>query len=189
MLRTDWLGRLDDRGYHATPAKERPLTLARWEGSTWRGEDGWTEGDHIVVFDPDFPDIQMQVRVGSVVYLSNNAKGKPAEITMIDDLYANEAGDIYFNSTFYYRPERTKGVGDDWHSRELFRSTGIDQKMKNAVSCIELTPVFVVEAVDEGGLPSEPHHYFCRREWNVSPLLPRTHLDAESSAAPNPPQC
>jgi hypothetical protein len=179
MLRTDWDGRLDPRGYHATPAKERPLKIAEWVGPTWTGDDGWTEGDRMVVLDPDFPDARLEFRVGDAVYLSNNAKGKPAEITRIDDIFANEAGDIYFMSTFYYRPERTKGVGDDWLSRELFLSTGIKQKMENSVSCIELTRVRVVEAVDERGLPDAPHNYFCRREWDVSPLLPR----------PNPRSC
>ena len=68
MLRTYWDGRIDPRGYHATPAKERPLTIAEWVGPTWTGDDGWTEGDRMAVLDPDFPDARLEFRVGDAVY-------------------------------------------------------------------------------------------------------------------------
>jgi hypothetical protein len=89
----DWAARLDERGYHLTATKRKD-TLARWACETVDvvdEDDGktYTEGDTVIVFDPDDPDKKLTISVGDVVYLSNNCKGKPAEIVRIEKLYTD----------------------------------------------------------------------------------------------------
>ena len=98
-MRVDWQGRLDARGYHVTPV-DRPDAGARWVGETTTADDGWTEGDAIVIFDSSVRGTakpqELTVQVGDHVYMTS-VEGEVAEIVQVVDFFAEpESGAFWF---------------------------------------------------------------------------------------------
>ena len=98
-MRVDWQGRLDARGYHVTPV-DRPDAGARWVGETTTADDGWTEGDAIVVFDSSVrgkaKPQELTVQVGDHVYMTSE-EGEAAEIVQVVDIFASpESAEFWF---------------------------------------------------------------------------------------------
>ena len=144
----DWAARLDARGYHITSVS-RHDTAARFDGPVRVADDGWVEGDAVIAFDPEQPDVQLRIQVGDPVYMSGSRRGQPAEIARIDSFFAKaEDGDIWFYNTFFWRPERMR-LGDDepWEPAELFLQTTPDES-ENSVAAIELTRVHITQTAD-----------------------------------------
>ena len=105
-MRCDWSARLDARGYHAIAAGKRPDTAARWDCEpTVSEEDGWPEGDRIIAYDPEQPDIQLSLSVGDSIYMSASRKGQAAEIARIESICQDPKGDFWMQNTFFWRPE------------------------------------------------------------------------------------
>lgn len=164
----DWSARLDARGYHATPTKRRN-TAARWDCATCPSEqDGWPEGDKIIAYDPEDPNISLSLAVGDYAYLSNDRKGRPAEIALIDAFYENTKGEIWMLCTFLWRPERIYVPDElEWHERELYIETGVPPD-ENSVAAIELTRVTIVLTASHHTVMTDaPHTFFARRHYNV----------------------
>ena len=160
---TNWAARLDARGYHVETVT-RPNPQARWdcEPAPMEREDGtWLEGDAITVYDAADEERKLRVAVGDAVYLRGRAKGKPAEIARIDNIFLGKDNSIYFYNTFFWRPEQLNLRDDEpWELKELFLYAKAEEN-PNSVAAIELTPVRVTECSTE--FTDAPHTFFQRR--------------------------
>jgi len=191
-MATDWAARLDARGYHATSIS-RGDTAVRWEGDTWLGKDGWTEGDSIIAFDPNNPSVSMPVKIGDVIYLSGVRKGYPAEIGRVESFFADEEGHIWMMNSWFWRPERLGELPEevDWHARELFGSPMDCAWDENSTCSIELIKPDVTkeEKPPAASVLAEPHRYFWRRTYDVATeelsLLPSAPKPAAAQQPPS----
>ena len=116
-MATDWLARLDARGYHSTRVA-RDDTAAKWFGETRTAEDDWVEGDAITAYDAK-GEASLIVRVGDSVYMSGPRMGLPAEIARIESFFSAPGDDhIWCKARFYWRPERMGQLSDtvEWAS-------------------------------------------------------------------------
>jgi len=191
MVLTSWADRLDARGYHRVSIT-RPNVTCRWDGETTTStENGrtWVDGKAVIAFDPANEEQHMKLCVGDACYLKGQAKGKPAEIVQIVDMFADDKGDFWLGVKFFWRPEKLTLPDDlDWHERELFIQIA-KNKEENWAGLIELTPVTITQlhdASDLGDLPA--HHYFYRRAFDpdmcdVIELTPPAGAPAAETAA------
>lgn len=83
-MECDWVGRLDDRGYHAVSIK-RPDHAWRWDSPTQVDDEGYIEGTAIVLRH-DESGTELRLVVGGAAYLTGIRKGQPAEIALILDI-------------------------------------------------------------------------------------------------------
>ena len=194
-----WAERLDRRGKHLKPAKERAQTAARFDGPTHQVTDDkgtWDECESMIIYNVDNEAEQMRLCVGDKVYLTGEKKGKFAEIVKIESIFLGADGSLYFFNSFYWRAEAFKlGDSQEWEVGELYLQSTQDLS-PNSVACIELTPVTIYSSADD--FRDVPHQYFQRRTWDpddgLSPLpVPpppageAQPMDAEAtSAAPGP---
>ena len=170
MVRPSWTARLDARGYHKLSVT-RPDLSTRWDGPTTSSEEGgriWVDGEAVVVFDPKDKEAELRLCKGDAVYLKGKAKGKPAEIALIVDIFADDKGWHWLGVKFFWRPEHMNLPDDlDWHERELFLQV-VRNKEENWTALVELVPVVVKELDDPGEFPDPPapHHFFYRRAFD-----------------------
>ena len=188
---TDWAARLDDRGYHILPAK-RSNPVAKWDGETRSVPEGgktWTEGDAIIIFDPENEQVQLRVEIGNAVYLNGGRKGKAAEIVRVNTIFSESDEDlfkkegIWFYCTYYWRPEIMKTLADNepWERKELFLQTTPESKQQS-VAAIELIPVIIANT--STGFVDAPHRFFQQRTFHLATLSLSALPAAPAAGAP-----
>jgi hypothetical protein len=181
----DWAARLDSKGYHKVSISPRPLLFVRRAGDwdevmewndTKQLNECWVVGKEIEVCESNDFSSPYRIAVGDVVYLTGVAKGKPAEIQLVTDLFedaresSKNLGKIWMGSTAFWRPERLK-IPDkmDWHLKELFiaqREGELLSVDNDPSKFLELTRVRA-DRVLSASLPADieefgDHQYFYR---------------------------
>jgi hypothetical protein len=172
MVLVNWAARLDPRGYHCQSVK-RPDVAARWDGATTTATCDnnrvWVDGESIVLYNPEHEaEEHMPLRVGDCAYLKGQAKGKPAEIVKIVDIFEDDKKDFWLGVRYFWRPEKMQLPEDlDWHERELFLQVERN-KEENWVGLTELVPVAVRELDDASAFDESPppHTFFWRRQFD-----------------------
>jgi hypothetical protein len=172
MVLVNWAARLDPRGYHCQSVK-RPDVAARWDGATTTATCDnnrvWVDGESIVLYNPEHEaEEHMPLRVGDCAYLKGQAKGKPAEIVKIVDIFEDDKKDFWLGVRYFWRPEKMQLPDDlDWHERELFLQVERN-KEENWTGLTELVPVAVRELDDASAIDESPppHTFFWRRQFD-----------------------
>jgi len=205
----DWQARLDSKGYHIMPIK-RPILHVRWASETresleWNEKknitDRWLLGDAIELSESEDFASPFRVAVGDAVYLTGQAKGKPAELQLVNEMFedgregSKKKGKIWLASTAFWRPERLKIPEGtiDWELDELFVA-----KRQGEFLMVDNDPAAFVELVRVNAtvratpIPAdekEPHKYFYRLGFDPKTGITEAVAEGaeqEAEAAPAP---